>query len=77
MVSLGRYETRGGDAGKKGEGGGGVSGLLGCHCLLVANIDDALTSLTFGWVLAAAGLVYSRSPTNTEHQSISIKKRVS
>lgn len=36
-----------------------VSGLLGCHCLPVANIDDALTSLTFGWVLTAAGLIYS------------------
>lgn len=59
----------GDDAGRKGEGGRGVSGLLGCHCLLVANIDDALTSLTFGWVLTAAGLVYSRSLTNTEHQN--------
>lgn len=42
--------------------GGGVKeegdGLLGCHCLLAANIDDAQTSATSGWGLAAAGPVH-------------------
>lgn len=45
----------GGETGRKGGSRGGGSSLLGCHCLPAANIDDALTSLTFGWVLAAAG----------------------
>lgn len=42
---------------KKGGYRGGGSSLLGCHCLPEANIDEELTSLTFGWVLAAAGSI--------------------